>query len=215
MEFAFGQRFASAFGSPNLITPGNYCGVQNTESLRYTFGCRYIMARMENAKVIILWGANLAHTGGTFSNIPRYQFNRALVSGETKVVVIDPKNIELWPEKGMHASDADYWICPRPNSDGILAMGFVKVLVEEGLFDEEYLNNWTIGFPEIPGPFAFISSSPFTISTKLLQRSALFSFLIIGRSINGSSKLRIGFIHDKILRYVMFGTMVCPLRATL
>ena len=56
MEFAFGQRFASAFGSPNVITPGNYCGVQNTESLRYTFGCRYIMARMENAKVIILWG---------------------------------------------------------------------------------------------------------------------------------------------------------------
>ena len=149
MEFAFGQRFASAFGSPNVITPGNYCGVQNTESLRYTFGCRYIMARMENAKVIILWGANLAHTGGTFSNIPRYQFNRALVSGETKVVVIDPKNIELWPEKGMHASDADYWIRPRPNSDGVLAMGFVKVLVEEGLFDEGYLRDWTIGFEEV------------------------------------------------------------------
>lgn len=149
MEFAFGQRFATAFGSPNVITPGNYCGVQNTESLRYTFGSRYIMARMENAKVIIIWGANIAHTGGTFSNIPRYQFNRALVSGETKVVVIDPKNIELWPEKGMHASDADYWIRPRPNSDAILAMGFVKVLVEEGLFDEEYLNNWTIGFEEV------------------------------------------------------------------
>ena len=107
------------------------------------------MARMEDAKVIVIWGANIAHTGGTFSNIPRYQFNQALVSAETKVVVIDPKNIELWPEKGMYASDADYWIRPRPNSDGILAMGFVKVLVEEGLFDEEYVRDWTIGFEEV------------------------------------------------------------------
>ena len=149
MEFAFGQRFATAFGTPNVITPGNYCGVQNTESLRYTFGSRYIMARMENPKVIIVWGANLAHTGGTFSNIGRYEFNRALVSGETKVIVIDPKNIELWPEKGMHAADADYWIRPRPNSDGVLAMGFVKVLVEEGLYDTEYIKEWTIGFDEV------------------------------------------------------------------
>ena len=49
----------------------------------------------------------------------------------------------------MYASDADYWIRPRPNSDGILAMGFVKVLVEEGLFDEKYLKKWTIGFDEV------------------------------------------------------------------
>lgn len=149
-EFAFGQRFATAFGTPNVITPGNYCGVQNTESLRYTFGSRYIMARMDAPpRVIIVWGANLAHTGGTFSNIGRYDFNRALVSNDCKVVIIDPKNIELWPEKGMHASDADYWLRPRPNSDGILAMGMVKVIVEEGLYDPEYIKQWTVGFEEV------------------------------------------------------------------
>ncbi|MEW5724916.1 MAG: molybdopterin-dependent oxidoreductase, partial [Thermodesulfobacteriota bacterium] len=150
MEFAFGQRFATAFGTPNVITPGNYCGVQNTESLRYTFGSRYIMARLDGPpKVIIVWGANLAHTGGTFSNIGRYDFNRALVSGETRLIVIDPKNIEIWPEKGMQASDADYWVRPRPNSDGVLAMGFVKVIVEEGLYDEDYIREWTVGFDQV------------------------------------------------------------------
>lgn len=155
MEFAFGQRFATAFGTPNVITPGNYCGVQNTESLRYTFGSRYIMARMDAPpKVIIVWGANLAHTGGTFSNIGRYDFNRALVSNDTKVIVIDPKNIELWPEKGMHASDADYWLRPRPNSDGILAMGLVKVIVDEGLYDEDYIREWTVGFEEVKAEVA-------------------------------------------------------------
>ncbi|AEG16422.1 Trimethylamine-N-oxide reductase (cytochrome c) [Desulfofundulus kuznetsovii DSM 6115] len=150
MEFAFAQRFATAFGTPNVITPGNYCGVQNTEALRYTFGSRYIMARMDsNPKVIVIWGANPAHTGGTFSNIGRYDFNRALVSGDTKLVVVDPKNIEIWPEKGMRASDADYWIRPRPNSDGILAMGMIKVIIEEKLYDREYIENWTVGFDEL------------------------------------------------------------------
>jgi anaerobic selenocysteine-containing dehydrogenase len=158
MEFAFGQRFATAFGTPNVITPGNYCGVQNTESLRYTFGSRYIMARMEAPpKTIIVWGANLAHTGGTFSNIGRYDFNRALVSNDCKVIVIDPKNIELWPEKGMHASDTDYWLKPRPNSDGILAMGLVKVIVEEGLYDEDYIKEWTVGFEEVKKEVASFS----------------------------------------------------------
>jgi anaerobic selenocysteine-containing dehydrogenase len=150
MEFAFGQRFATAFGTPNVVTPGNYCGVQTTESMRFTFGSRYIMARMDAPpKVIIIWGANLAHTGGTFSNIGRYDFNRLLVSNGTKVIVIDPKNIELWPEKGMHASEADYWIRPRPNSDGVLAMGLVKVIVDEGLYDQDYIREWTTGFEEV------------------------------------------------------------------
>lgn len=155
MEFIFGQRFATAFGTPNVITPGNYCGVQNTESLRYTFGSRYIMADMaNNPKVVIIWGANLAHTGGTFSNIGRYDLNRALVSGDTRLIIIDPKNVEIWPEKGMFASDADYWIRPRPNSDGILAMGFVKVIVEEGLYDEDYIREWTMGFDEVKAEVA-------------------------------------------------------------
>lgn len=150
MEFFFGQRFASAFGTPNVITPGNYCGVQSTESLSFTFGSRYIMARMEgDPKVVVIWGANLAHTGGTFSNVGRYDLNRLLVEGNTKFIVIDPKDIEIWPEKGMHASDADYWVKPKPNSDGLLAMGMIKVIIEEGLYDAEYVKNWTLGFDEL------------------------------------------------------------------
>jgi anaerobic selenocysteine-containing dehydrogenase len=150
LEFAMGQRFASAFGTPNTVTPGNYCGVQNTESLSFTFGSRYIMARMDgDPKVVVIWGANLAHTGGTFSNIGRYDLNRLLVGGNTKLVVVDPKDIEIWPEKGMFASDSDYWIRPRPNSDGILTMGMIKVIIEENLYDDTYIQNWTVGFDDL------------------------------------------------------------------
>jgi len=149
MEFAMGQRFASAFGTPNTVTPGNYCGVQCTESCSFTFGSRYIQARMEGEpKSMVIWGSNPAHTGGTFNMIGRYDMNRCITNG-MKVIIIDPKNIELWPEKGMHASDCDYWLRARPNSDGVLAMGLNKVIIEEGLYDKKYIDEWTLGFDDI------------------------------------------------------------------
>lgn len=149
MEYAFGQRFATAFGTPNVATPGCYCGVQTGSALRFTFGSQNIQARTEaDPRVVIIWGANLAHTGGTFTGIKRNAFNKAVAAG-CKVVVIDPKNIEIWPEKGMLASDADYWIRPRPNSDGLLAMGMIKVIIEEKLYDENYIKEWCTGFNEL------------------------------------------------------------------
>jgi thiosulfate reductase / polysulfide reductase chain A len=99
-------------------------------------------------KVMVMWGANAAHTGGSFNKVDRYDMNRCLANG-MKMIVIDPKDIEIWPEKHMRASDCDYWLRPRPNSDGILAMGFIKVIVDEGLYDEDYIRDWTIGFDKI------------------------------------------------------------------
>lgn len=149
LEFFMGQRFASAFGSPNVVTPGNYCGVQSTESMSFTFGSRYIQAHMAiEPKSMVIWGANPAHTGGTFNMIGRYEMNRGIVNG-MKMIIVDPKDIEIWPEKGMHASDCDLWLRPRPNSDGLLAMGIVKVIIEEGLYDKKFIKKWTVGFPEI------------------------------------------------------------------
>lgn len=150
MEFIFGQRFAVAFGTPNAVTPGNYCGVQTIEALSFTFGSKYILARNEsNPKLLVLWGTNLAHTGGTFQGVERSKFNEALVSGNTRLVVIDPKDIEIWPEKGMRASHADHWLKPRPQSDGILAMGLIKVIIDEKLYDQKYIDEWTVGFEEV------------------------------------------------------------------
>ncbi|MEW6142203.1 MAG: molybdopterin-dependent oxidoreductase [Chloroflexota bacterium] len=145
MEFAFWQRFATAYGTPNVITPGCYCGVQTGMAFRYMFGTDSIRPRMENPRVIVVWGADVAHTGGTFVGVTRNDLNKALVEG-CKLVVIDPRNVEIWPEKSMFASNADYWLRPRPNSDGLLAMGMLKVIIEEGLYDPEYIAEWTIGF---------------------------------------------------------------------
>jgi anaerobic selenocysteine-containing dehydrogenase len=145
MEFAFWQRFATAFGTPNVITPGCYCGVQTGLAFRLTFGTDSIRPQMESPAVVVIWGADIAHTGGTFLGVMRNDLNKALVKG-CKLVVIDPRNLEVWPEKSMFASDADYWLKPRPNSDGLLAMGMIKVIMDEKLYDEHYIASWTVGF---------------------------------------------------------------------
>ena len=148
MEFAFWQRFGTAFGTPNVVTPGCYCGVQTGSAYGYTFGSRYIRPRMEAPKAIVIWAADVAHTGGSFIGVTRNNLNKAIVAG-CKIAVVDPRNLEIWPEKGMFATDADCWIKPRPNSDGLLAMGMIKVVVDEKLYDEKYVAEWTVGFEDL------------------------------------------------------------------
>lgn len=150
LEFAFAQRFATAFGTPNVATPGTYCGVQTSHALYSTFGSARIQARTEsNPRVMIIWGSNFAHIGGTFVGTTKRQIHEALEKG-CKLIVIDPRDIAIWPAKGWTASNkATLWLRPRPASDGVLAMGMIKLIIEEKLYDKDYVANWTVGFEEL------------------------------------------------------------------
>ncbi|MDR2492815.1 MAG: molybdopterin-dependent oxidoreductase [Coriobacteriales bacterium] len=60
----------------------------------------------------------------------------------TKLVVIDPALTWL-------ASKADIWLRVRPGTDCALALGFLNVIINEGLYDEDFVDNWTYGFDEL------------------------------------------------------------------
>ncbi len=60
----------------------------------------------------------------------------------SKLVVIDPKQIDL-------AKRADMWIPLRPNSDGAFALGALKVIIEENLYDHECVANGVEGFDKL------------------------------------------------------------------
>lgn len=150
MEFAFCQRFASVFGTPNVITPGNYCGVQVGAASLFTFGSMNINADDKgDPGIVIIWGANPIHTGGSFKGIRPNRLADALKKG-TKFVLIDPgKIMAVDPlRSGFHAVP-DLWIKPKPGSDGVVAMGMIKVIIEEELYDKEYVSKWTAGFEKL------------------------------------------------------------------
>jgi anaerobic selenocysteine-containing dehydrogenase len=71
----------------------------------------------------------------------RESLREALIKG-MKLIVIDPKQIDI-------AKRADLWIRPRPGSDGALALGILKVVIEDDLYDKDFVANWTVGFNEL------------------------------------------------------------------
>lgn len=88
------------------------------------------------AKYIILWGANPAWCSmHTMKFIYQAQQNGA------KVVVIDPLLTQT-------AAKADLYLRVRPASDGALALGMSRHLLDKGLVDNHFIQNHSIGFSE-------------------------------------------------------------------
>ncbi len=140
LEFAFAQRFATAFGTPNVVTPGWCCGIPSgmASALTYGWNCVPDEEQPEKTRTIVLWGINNNHTSG---GMRRETFEKALAAG-AKLVVVDPRKTDV-------ASIAHLWIRPRPSSDGALAMGLLKVIVDEGLYDKEFVRDWCDGFDRL------------------------------------------------------------------
>ncbi|MFC2002429.1 molybdopterin-dependent oxidoreductase [Chloroflexota bacterium] len=138
MEFAFAQRFATYFGTPNVATPGGYCGTPSGTAYTYTLGSSPVCDDAATPKLIVFWGCNLIHTSG---GLTRDSLRAHLLNG-AKLAVIDPKRLDI-------AKRADMWVRLRPQSDGALALGLLKVIIEEKLYDEQFVANWTVGFDEL------------------------------------------------------------------
>lgn len=60
----------------------------------------------------------------------------------TKLLVINPRFTEL-------ASKADLWLQPRPATDAALALGMIHIILEEGLYDKQFVDKWCLGLDEL------------------------------------------------------------------
>lgn len=87
-----------------------------------------------HAKFIIIWGCNSVST-----NLHHWHIIKDAQKRGTKVVVIDPY-------KSRTAKEADWHIAPRPGTDGALAMAMMHTIIEQGLQDQDYIDNYTEGY---------------------------------------------------------------------
>lgn len=90
----------------------------------------------QDAELIVLWGANLVSTG-----VHAIPFIREAQERGAKLVVIDPRVTRT-------TMMADWHIQPRPGTDAALALGAMKVIVDNGLHDEAFLREQTIGWEQ-------------------------------------------------------------------
>jgi anaerobic selenocysteine-containing dehydrogenase len=86
-----------------------------------------------HARLIVLWGANLASQPNTAPHLLAARRRGA------RVVAIDVRETEAFAQ-------ADETILIRPGTDAALALGMMSVLIGEGLHDAAFIASHTVGF---------------------------------------------------------------------
>jgi anaerobic selenocysteine-containing dehydrogenase len=130
-------RLANAFGTPNVVCSDHVCHVPRMLATEFTFGFLPDGEFEPPPACVMVWGANIA---ATRFNVYR-NFLKAVEKG-ARVIAIDPLQTGI-------AKTADLWLQVRPGSDLALALGMIKIIIDEQLYDKEFVNKWTVGFEKL------------------------------------------------------------------
>ena len=90
-----------------------------------------------HSRYIIIWASNTIST-----NLHLWPVIAEAQKRGAKVVCIDPVRHRT-------AQRADWHIPIRPGTDGALALAMMNVIISEGLHDEAYVRDHTVGFDEL------------------------------------------------------------------
>jgi anaerobic selenocysteine-containing dehydrogenase len=135
------SNFLFPLGSPNTFSCSSLCNnAHRVMAPVATFGTFFdhLFPDFERSDRIVVWGANPA------TDSPPIHLNEILEAKRrgVKVTVIDPL-------KTFTAEKADEWIGIRPGTDGALALGILHVMMEKGIYDTAFADDWTQGFGEL------------------------------------------------------------------
>jgi len=130
------RRFLHALGSPNFLSVNSLCYVSRYIAYRLVQGYWNACPDFRNARCILLWGTNPPVSHFTFM----HGIEEARERG-AKLVVIDPLVTEI-------SRKADLHLRPMPGTDGALAWGLMRKLIESGRYDREFTAEHSVGFEE-------------------------------------------------------------------
>jgi anaerobic selenocysteine-containing dehydrogenase len=128
------RRFFHKLGATQLDR--TLCSSAGKYGLKATLGGSVGMdpERFDEAKLIILWGAN-----PIVSNLHLWTRVQAAKRRGAKIVAIDPY-------RSLSAEKCTQHIALMPGTDGALALGMMHVLIREGLVDQDYIDRYTLGY---------------------------------------------------------------------
>jgi anaerobic selenocysteine-containing dehydrogenase len=135
-------RFANSLGTPNWYEPGlANCFIPRVTVSRLTYG-GFVVADYYGdvtPKTILFWGHNPVITGpdGELS----FPLKRALAAGSFGIA-IDPRRSET-------AKRCQMWLPIRPGTDCALALAMIHVIINEEVYDREFVEKWTVGFEKL------------------------------------------------------------------
>ncbi len=145
---------AYSYGSPNwcqLGLSGQSCYTPRLGAMKATVGdfivadCsqflekRYEDPEYEVPKVIMVWGNN------PITTCPDGFFGHWIVDcmkRGSKIISVDPRHTWM-------TTRASYHLQLRPGTDGALALGMLNVIINENIYDKDFVEKWTYGFDEL------------------------------------------------------------------
>ncbi len=153
---AYALRLMHSLGSPHYFTHGSTCYTARNAAWNFTVG-KLPSNDLANSRFIMIIGRNPA--GG----IDLGQVKDIVKAKEkgAKVVVVDPRHNET-------AILADEWLPVKPGTDLALLLAMINVMVDEKLYDKEFVaeqhrgvrSNWRMRSSIIPlsGPKRYATS---------------------------------------------------------
>ena len=135
-------RFANVLNTPNASSAGSLiCLGPRLNAGWFTAG---VFAGVDyygatKPAALLVWGADPTVSGA--DGELQWHLKDAIAAG-TPLVVVDPR-----PTAPARA--AKFWLKVRPGTDGALALSFLHVIIEEELYDHDFVQNYCVGFEDL------------------------------------------------------------------
>ena len=140
------SRLANLLGTPNVAAISYFCYAVRVSACQITATGRFSGVAWDGAVVpdfysptacIVEWGSQkrTSNDHGLIGHIP---MTDAFQTKPTHIVV-DPR----WPAS---AGPADIWLPIRPGTDAAMALGWMHLIIEEELFDKDFVEKHCHGF---------------------------------------------------------------------
>jgi anaerobic selenocysteine-containing dehydrogenase len=131
------RRFFHRLGASQLDR--TICATAGGDALKTVYGRKLGTEpeQFRHSRLIIAWGANIHG-----NNVHLWPFIEEARRTGGKLVVIDPYRTRT-------AKVADWYLPINPGTDVALALGMMHVIIGEDLYDHDYVERHTLGFPEL------------------------------------------------------------------
>ena len=127
-------------GSVHAMPPGESCVSSASNMLGMMIGVNSGSTKVDellNTKTIVLWGANVCDLYPPYSRWLEMAREKGV-----KIVYLDPRRTRT-------SLLADMQLRPLPGTDGVLAIGAIRYMLETGAYDEERARFQIEGFDEL------------------------------------------------------------------
>ncbi len=147
LESQLAARFLESYGSPHHVDGRAWTDDRAPEAVRALQGISGpVSYDLENARFILAFGSGWLDGAASPVGAGRgYALaRRARKSKRVHVVQIEPR-------LSVGAAHADEWIPIEPGTEGVLALGFMHLILREGLENRDFVDRWGTGFDALRG----------------------------------------------------------------